>query len=83
MQTVTIELMDNKVLKLLQNLEDLNLIRMVKKPDYNSLTFQGEPLSIEDFKLWVEYIEKRPTLSMSEAKQRWEIQRAIIQKLIL
>ena len=87
MQTVTIELTDNNSLKALQDLEHKHLIRIVKEPDpiaigLNSYALPGEPISEEDFKKWVEYAEDSPTVSITEAKQRWATQKKKLQKLI-
>lgn len=82
MQTIRIELTDNNSLKALQELEHKRLIRIVKEPDLNSLSLPGEPVSEADFKKWVEYAEASPTVSLSEAKQRWATQKEKLQKLI-
>jgi hypothetical protein len=82
MQTLTIELTDNNSLKALKDLEHKNLIRIIKQPDLNSYSLPGEPISVEDFKNWVEYAENSPTVSLTEAKQRWAEQKKKLQKLI-
>jgi hypothetical protein len=82
MQTVTIELTDNNSLKALQDLEQKHLIRIVKEPEINSYALPGEPMSEQDFKKWVENTEDSPTVSITEAKQRWAIQKKKLQKLI-
>ncbi len=82
MQTVTIELTDNNSLKALQDLEQKHLIGIVKEPDLNSYALPGEPMSEQDFKKWVEYTEDSPTVSITEAKQRWATQKKKLQKLI-
>ncbi len=82
MQTVTIELTDNNSLKALQDLEHKHLIRIVKTSDLNSYALPGEPMSEQDFKKWVEYTEDSPTVSITEAKQRWATQKEKLQKLI-
>jgi len=82
MQTVTIELTDNNSLKALQDLEHKHLIRIVKEPDLNSYALPGEPISEDDFKKWVEHTENSPTVSITEAKQRWASQKKKLQKLI-
>ena len=81
MQTITIELTDNNSLKALQDLERKNLIRIVKEPDLNSYALPGEPISEEDFIKWAEYAENSPTVSITEAKQRWATQKEKLQKL--
>ena len=82
MQTLTIELTGSNSLKALQDLEQKDLIRIVKEPEINSYSLPGEPISNEDFKKWVEYAEKSPTVSLTEAKQRWANQKKELQKLI-
>ncbi len=82
MQTLTIELTDNNSLKALQDLEHKNLIRIVKEPDLNSYSLPGEPISVEDFRKWVEYAKNSPTVSLTEAKQRWAGQKKKLKKLI-
>ena len=63
-------------------LEHKQLIRIVKEPDLNSYALPGEPINEEDFKKWVEYAEDSPTVSFTEAKQRWAAQKKKLQKLI-
>lgn len=82
MQTLTIELTGINSLKALQELEDKNLIRIVKEPDLNSYALPGEAISKEDFIKWVKYSEDSPTVSITEAKQRWATQKKKLEKLI-
>ncbi len=82
MQTVTIELTGNNALKALKDLEHKRLIRIVKIPDLYSFALPGEEISKEDFRQWVEYAEGSPTVSLCEAKQRWETQKKKLRKLI-
>jgi len=82
MQTVTIELLDNDSLKALQDLEQKQIIRIVKKTDLNTYAMPGKPMSEQDFKKWVEYTEDSPTVSITEAKQRWATQKEKLQRLI-
>ena len=82
MHTVTIELTNNNALKLLKDLENKNLIRIVEEPDLNSYALPGEPISEKDFKNWVRYAENNPTVNLTEAKQKWEVQKSKLQKLI-
>jgi hypothetical protein len=65
-----IELKGNKALKALQELEQKQLIRIVKEPDLNSYALPGEAINEEDFKKWIEYTEDSPSISLTEAKQR-------------
>lgn len=82
MQTITIELTDNNSLKALKELEHKRLIRIVNEPDIDFFALPGEPVSEEDFRKWIEYAENTPTVSLSEAKQRWATQKKKLQKLI-
>lgn len=82
MQTLTIELTGNNSLQALQDLEHKHLIRIVKEPDLNSYSLAGNLISVEDFRKWVEYAENSPTVSLTEAKQRWSEQKMKLQKLI-
>ena len=82
MQKVTIELTGNNSLKALQDLEHKHLIRILKEVDLNSYALSGEAISEEDFKKWIEYTENSPTVSITEAKQRWATQKKKLHKLI-
>ena len=79
MQMLTIELTNNNSLKALLELEHKQLIRIIKEPDSNSYALDGELINKEDFRKWVEYAEKSPTLSLTEAKQRWSVQKKKLQ----
>ena len=82
MASMTIEIKGEEALKALEDLEQRNLIRIVKEPDLNRYAFPGEPIKDEDFRNWIEYAENTPVLSLNEAKQRWADQKKALQKLI-
>ena len=82
MQLLTIELKGENSLKALKDLEEKDLIRILNEPDLNSYCLSGEPISDEDFRKWCEYAENSPTVSLTEAKQRWADQKKKLQKLI-
>jgi hypothetical protein len=82
MHILTIELTGSNSLKALQDLEQKELIRIAKEPEINSYSLSGEPISDEDFKKWVEYAEKLPAISLTEAKKRWKDQKIKLQRLI-
>ena len=69
-----IELKGKNSLKALRDLEEKDLIKILKEPDLNSYSFPGEPISEEDYKKWCEYGENLPAVSLIEAKQKWEDQ---------
>lgn len=80
--TLTIELLHSNALKSLKDLEHQYLIRIVEKPELTSYAFPGEPMSVEEFKNWVEYAEDSPSVNLSEAKLRWATQKEKLRKLI-
>lgn len=82
MQTVIIELKEKNSLHALQELEQKNLIRIIKNPNLNSISLQGDAISEKDFKNWIEFAENSPTVDLSEAKKRWATQKKKIQNLI-
>ena len=81
MQTILIELKNNKAFEELHNLEEKNFIRIVNE-DFSSYSLPGKPINEEEFHVWVEYAENTPTVSLNEAKQRWETQKKKLQNLI-
>ena len=82
MQTLTIELTGSNSLRALQDLEQKDLIRILKEPDVNSYSLPGGSISDEDFRKWVEYAEMTPVVSLAETKKRWAIQKKKLQQLI-
>lgn len=81
MQTVLIELKNSKAFEELHNLEEKNFIRIVCE-DYTSYSLPGKSISGDEFRAWAEYAENTPTVSLNEAKQRWEAQKKKLQSLI-
>ncbi len=82
MQILTIELTGTESLKAIKDLEHKRLIRIVENPALDSYALPGRTISEENFKKWVEYAEDSPTVSKTEAKQRWATQKKKLQKLI-
>lgn len=72
MQTVTVELTNKDALKVLEDLQDKHFINIIAKPDFNSLVFPGKPLTAQELKEWVESRENGPSMSLKEAKAKWE-----------
>jgi hypothetical protein len=81
MQTILIELKNNKAFEELHNLEEKNFIRIVKD-DFSSYSLPGKPISEDEFRAWVESAENSTTMSLDEAKQRWDIRKKKLQGLI-
>lgn len=81
MQTILIELKNNQAFEELHNLEEKKLIRIIND-DFSSYALPGKPINEEEFRAWVEYAENTPTVSLNEAKQRWEAKKKKLQNLI-
>ena len=82
MASITIELKAEEALKALEELEQKDLIRIVREPDFNLYGLPGEPISDEDFRNWIEFAESTPTLSLNEARLRWADQKKKLQNRI-
>jgi L-rhamnose mutarotase len=80
MQTVTIELKNSNAYKTLHDLEEKDMIRIIKEKKYRSYALLGDPITDEEFREWVEESEKSPTISIEEAKQRWEQKKKMLLK---
>jgi len=80
--TLTIELLNSNALKSLKDLEHQHLIRIVKKPDLPSYALPGDPMSVEEFKNWIEYAEDSPSVTLHEAKAQWAAKKEKLRKLI-
>lgn len=76
MRTVLVELMDKQAFEELHNLEAKQLIRIVsdQKAIY-SYALPGDPVSIKDFRKWIENAEDAPTISLIQAKKQWQAQK--------
>jgi len=80
MHTLKIELTGKNSLKVLQELEHKNLIRIVNEPDLNYYSLPGDPLSHEEFYKWVKAAENTSMVSLIEAKQKWANQKKSLKK---
>ncbi len=81
MQTVTVEISDKNGLKALKHLADKHFIRIVSMTDMDTPSLAGEPLSITAFKNWIADAENTPSISFTEAKNKWAGKRKLLQKL--
>lgn len=68
MQTITVEITNQEVLKALEDLQEKDLIKILGKSDSVSCALPGEPLSEQEFRDWVMSRENGPTVSFQEAK---------------
>ncbi len=83
MQTITVEITNNEALKLLQDLQKKDFIKILAKSDSNSPSLPGKPLSVEEFQNWVAQRENGLTVSLQQAKAVWTKQRSQLQRLSL
>jgi hypothetical protein len=81
MQTILIELKNNKAIEELQNLEEKDFIRIVNE-DFSSYSLPGKPINEDEFSAWVDHAENTSTVSLIEAKQQWESRKKKLQNLI-
>lgn len=81
MQTIIVEVKNKAAYKELHNLETKNIIRIVKE-DFSSYALQGKPMNLGNFRNWVDNAENTPTVSLTEAKQKWKSQKEKLQKNI-
>lgn len=83
MQTILVELKDKKAFEELQNLEAKQLIRIVNEADpASSYALPGDPLSVEDFRKWIEQAESMPTISLNQSRKQWETRKKKLHQLI-
>lgn len=81
MRTILVELMDKKAFEELHNLEAKQLIRIVtEKGSVSSYALPGDPVSIEDFRKWIENAENTPTISLTQAEKQWQSQKKKLQQ---
>ena len=82
MHTITLQINNNDALKTLQALENKHFISILENSDLDSPSLSGEPLSLAEFKSWIKDAEKAPTVSLTQAKEKWANKRKQLQKLI-
>jgi len=82
MMTLKIEITNSDSLKALQELESRQLIRILQESEVDSLILPGKPMNEKDFKNWIEFAEDSPTVSLTEAKQRWISQKKKLRQII-
>ena len=81
MQTVTIELTNDKALKALQDVEEKYFIKIIPESDRVSDALAGRALTNEEFTDLILGMANGPTVSLKDAKAVWAKQRKQLQKL--
>jgi hypothetical protein len=80
MHTITIEITDNSAMKTIQSLENKHFIRVIENTDFASLP--GKPLSMDEFRHWINAAEQTPSVSLNQAKEKWQQKRNQLLKLL-
>jgi len=80
MQTFTIAINDNIALEMLRDLEEKHFISIVESDVIDSPAVPGGPLSLNEFKKWINHAEQTSTVSHEEAKSIWKGKRKQLQK---
>ena len=75
METLTVEITNNDAYKILQDLVENNYIKIIEKQSVGLPPLPGEPLTESEFRNWIESRENEATISIHEAKLRWESKR--------
>ncbi len=81
MQTLTIELTNDKALKALQGLEEKHFIKIIPESDRVSAALAGKAFTNEEFTDLILSRENGPRVSLKDAKAVWAKQRKQLQKL--
>ncbi len=71
MQIITLEITNDNALKVLLALQEKNFVNIIAKSNFNSLALPGKPLTIKQFKNWIESRENGPSMNFRDAKAKW------------
>ncbi|MBW6499025.1 MAG: hypothetical protein K0B09_11595 [Bacteroidales bacterium] len=80
METLTIKVTDEKALKALREMEEKHLIEIIEHFVPDSLALPGSEINEEDIRKWADRAELAPSISLNEARLRWEIRKKKIQQ---
>lgn len=72
MRTLTIQLKGENAMQMLEDMERRHEISIVHQTESDSIALPGKPLAENEFRQWVQKAEQSPTVSLDEAKSRWE-----------
>lgn len=81
MHTLTVQITDSNAIKILQDLHEKHLIRIMSKPDLDSPSMPGDALSLQAFKNWIKGAENTSTVSLKDAKSTWANKRKQLQSI--
>lgn len=78
MQTVTVEINKKGALKALQDLQEKQLITIVKDEIEDSAALPGKPSNLAEFRAWLKQAEDMPVISLKDAKTQWASKKKLI-----
>ena len=82
MQTMTVEVNSTSALKVLRSLSKKREIKIIDEANSESPSLQGEPLSLDAFRKWVQQAEAAKTVSLEEAKNICAGKKEKLQKVL-
>ncbi|MBC7552689.1 MAG: hypothetical protein H7257_01785 [Taibaiella sp.] len=81
MHTITLQINNNDALETLRALENKHFISIIENSDFDSPSLPGEPLSLAEFKCWINEAEVAPAVSLIQAKEIWAGKKRQLQQL--
>ena len=75
-----VEVNSVSALKVLRSLNSKKEIRILGETKSNTASLPGEPMALAEFKAWVAALESAQTITLEQAKERWENQKTNLQK---
>lgn len=80
MQTITLEINDQRALEKIEALRKKKLVTVITKTTYDSPALEGEPFSMKAFKEWISGAETDNSISLKDAKTKWQQKKKALQK---
>jgi hypothetical protein len=65
----------------LHDLQEKHFINIVAKTTFNSLVFPGKQLTTEEFRDWIKSRVNAPSMSLKDAKAKWDKKKNQLAKL--
>ncbi len=75
MQTLTISINNYSAIEVIRLLEKKKDISIIEESNINTMSLAGAATSVDEFRNWINAAEQTPTLSLEEAKLKWDIKR--------
>ncbi len=83
MQTVTIQITNENAIKALHYLQEKRFIKILHQKDKSFFALPGKAMSADEFENWIAEAEKCDTISIKDAKTKWERKRNQIIKHLM